>query len=557
MDEYKVRFIPLGGVVGVTKNMYVYELYQNDQLTDILIVDCGMGFPDAKEFGVDLIIPDISYLEDKLDKIRAILITHGHEDHIGAIPFHYDKLGAPQIYAPKLAKVFIQNKFKEFNQPIHINDIEFKKWIKLGGFEAKFIHMTHSIPDATHILIKSPVGVMYHGPDFKLDLTPPYSKAPDFYEILQAGHDGITCLFSDALGAEREGLTLSESIVGQTFENEMRSTKGKFIMTTFSSNISRIKQCVDAAIKFNRKVIFLGRSMKQNTDAAKDLGYMNIPHTLKGKEEEASKIPPNKLCIIAAGSQGQYDSALSKMARKQNKYIKIAEGDKVVFSSDPIPGNENEVYSLIEELSLQGADVIYSDIQDQLHASGHGNQEDLKFLARFTNPKYLLPIGGTIRHQRSYERLMTEDLDFKKEQMFLINEGDTVWFTKTEAYKGDTVETKNVYVDAYGVGDIGNVVLRDRQTLSSEGMVVGVVVINQSGQLIAAPKFFSRGFVFEKNEEDLFGKAGRLVEKSLDKSKGAVIDTDNYKRKIGRELEDFFFQERGRRPLVLVDMIQV
>ncbi len=557
MDEYKVRFIPLGGVVGVTKNMYVYELYRNDELTDILIVDCGMGFPDAKEFGVDLIIPDISYLEDKLDKIRAILITHGHEDHIGAIPFHYEKLGAPQIYAPKLAKVFIQNKFKEFNQPIHINDIDFKKWIKLGGFEAKFIHMTHSIPDATHILIKSPVGVMYHGPDFKLDLTPPYSKAPDFYEIVKAGHDGILCLLSDALGAEREGLTLSESIVGQTFENEMRSTKGKFIMTTFSSNISRIKQCVDAAIKFNRKVIFLGRSMKQNTEAAKDLGYMNIPHTLKGKEEEASKTPPNKLCIIAAGSQGQYESALSKMARQQHKYIKIAEGDKVVFSSDPIPGNENEVYSVIEELSLQGADVIYSDIQDQLHASGHGNQEDLKLLARFTNPKYLLPIGGTIRHQRSYERLMTEDLDFKKEQMFLINEGDTVWFTKKEAYKGDTVETKNVYVDAYGVGDIGNVVLRDRQTLSSEGMVVGVIVINQSGQMVAAPKFFSRGFVFEKNEEDLFVKAGRLIEKSLDKSKGVVIDTDSYKKKIGRELEDFFFQERGRRPLVLVDMIQV
>ncbi len=557
MDDYKVRFIPLGGVVGVTKNMYLYELYTNDELTDILIVDCGMGFPDAKEFGVDLIIPDISYLEDKLDKIRAILITHGHEDHIGAIPFHYDKLGTPQIYAPKLAKVFIQNKFKEFNQPIHIQDVDFKKWIKLGGFEAKYIHMTHSIPDATHILIKSPVGVMYHGPDFKLDLTPPYSKYPDFYEIISAGHDGVLCLLSDALGAEREGLTLSESIVGETFENEMRSTKGKFIMTTFSSNISRIKQCVDAAIKFNRKVVFLGRSMKQNTEAAKDLGYMNIPHTLKGKEEEISKIPPNKVCIIAAGSQGQYDSALSKMARQQNKYIKITEGDKVVFSSDPIPGNEHEVYALIEELSLQGADVIYSDIQDQLHASGHGSQEDLKFLARFTNPKYLLPIGGTIRHQRQYERLMTEDLDFKKEQLFLIDEGDTVWFTKTKAYKGDKVETKNVYVDAYGVGDIGNVVLRDRQTLSSEGMVVGVIVLNQTGQLVAAPKFFSRGFVFEKNEEDLFNKAGLLIEKSLNASKGVMVDGDNYKRKIGRELEDFFFQERGRRPLVLVDVIQV
>lgn len=557
MDEYKVRFIPLGGVIGVTKNMYVYELYKNSELTDILIVDCGMGFPDAKEFGVDLIIPDISYLEDKLDKIRAILITHGHEDHIGAIPFHYDKLGEPVIYAPRLAKMFIQNKFKEFNRNIPIIEAQFRTWIQLGEFEIRYIHVTHSIPDTTHILIKTPVGVMYHGPDFKLDLTPPYSKHPDFYEITKAGAEGILCLMSDALGSERPGLTLSESIVGQTFEDEMRKTKGKFIMTTFSSNISRIKQCVEAAIKFNRKIVFLGRSMKQNTEAAEELGYLTIPHTLKGKDTEISKMPPNKVCIIAAGSQGQYDSALSKMARQQNKFIKITEGDKVVFSSDPIPGNEHEVYSLIEELSLQGADVVYSDIQDQLHASGHGSQEDLKFLARFTNPKYFLPIGGTIRHQRQYERLMTEDMGYRKDQLFLINEGDTVWFTKSESFLGETIETRSVYVDAYGVGDIGNVVLRDRQTLSSDGMVVAVVAINVSGQLLSPPKFFSRGFVFEKNEQDLFDKAGRLVTDSLNSTKGIVMDLENYKRRVGRELEDFFFSERGRRPLVLVDVIQI
>lgn len=557
MENYKVRFIPLGGVVGVTKNMYVYELYKNDELADILVVDLGMGFPDAKEFGVDLIIPDVSYLEDKIDKIRALLITHGHEDHIGAIPFHYEKLGKPQIYAPKLAKMFIQNKLKEHSIQAHIKDVEYKKWIKLGDFEVRFIHMTHSIPDSTHVLIKSPVGVMYHGPDFKLDLTPPYSMHPDFYEITKAGHDGILCLLSDALGSDRAGLTLSESIVGKTFEDEMRSTKGKFIMTTFSSNISRIRQCVDAAIKFNRKIVFLGRSMRQNTEAAEHLGYLNIPQTLKGKEEEISKLPPNKVCIIAAGSQGQYGSALSKIAVGNNKFIKIQEGDKVIFSSDPIPGNENEVYGVIEELSLQGADVIYSDIQEQLHASGHGSQEDLKFLARFTNPKFFLPIGGTIRHQRQYERLMTEDLDFKKDQLFLIDEGNTVWFEKNKAYLGDPIETKNVYVDAYGVGDIGNVVLRDRQTLSSEGMVVSVVVLNSTGEMTADPKFFSRGFVFEKNEDDLFSKAGKIVEKAINSDKVGGMDIDQYKKKVGRSLEDFFYKERGRRPLVLVDVIVV
>lgn len=555
MDDYKLRFIPLGGVVGVTKNMYVYELYRGEELQDILIVDCGMGFPDAKEFGVDLVIPDIAYLEDKVDKIRAILVTHGHEDHIGAIPYHYDRLNRPPIFAPRLAKIFIQNKFKEYDQMVPIQDVAFRTWVRLGDFEIRYIHVTHSIPDTTHILIKSPVGTIYHGPDYKMDLTPPYSKHPDFYEIVKAGEDGILALMSDALGAERPGLTLSESIVGQTFEDEMRKTKGKFIMTTFSSNISRIRQCVDAAVKFNRKVVFLGRSMKQNTDAALDLGYLSIPHAFRGKDTEIAKLSPNKVCIIAAGSQGQYDSALSKMARQQNKFIKIAEGDKIVFSSDPIPGNEHEVYSLIEELSLQGADVIYSDIQDALHASGHGSQEDLKYLARFTKPRYLVPIGGTVRHQRQYERLMTEDLDFSKKQLFLLAEGNTVWFTKQEAVIGETIETRNIYVDAYGVGDIGNVVLRDRQTLSSDGMVVAVVPINQDGQSVTKPKFFSRGFVFEKNESDLFDKATRLIESSLNTTKGITMDLENYKRRVGRELEEFFFTERGRRPLILVDVI--
>jgi len=556
MDTIKLRFVPLGGVVGVTKNMYVYELYDGETITDILIVDCGMGFPDAKEFGVDLIIPDISYLEDKTDKIRAILFTHGHEDHIGALSFHFEKLGSPPVYASKLTKMFIQNKFKEIGHQIHIQEIEYRKWYELGSFQARFIHVTHSIPDATHILVKTPVGTMYHGSDFKFDLTPPYNKSPDFHEITQAGEDGVLCLLSDALGAEREGMTLSESIVGQTFEDEMRKTKGKFIMTTFSSNISRIRQCVDAAVKFNRKVVFLGRSMRQNTVAASDIGYLPIPHVLQGKEQEISKLPPNKVCIIAAGSQGQYDSALSKLARQQNKFIKIGKGDKIVFSSDPIPGNEHEVYSLIEELSLQGADVVYPDIQDQLHASGHGNQEDLKMLVRFTNPKYFIPIGGTLRHQRQYERMIT-DMGYKNNTIALLNEGDTMWFTKSDMKAGDVVETKSIYVDAYGVGDVGNVVLRDRQTLSSDGMVVAVLIINRNGQISTQPKFFSRGFVFEKKEDDLFDEAARLLEKSLNKSSGIVMDPTNYKKEAGNILEDFFFDKRGRKPLVLVDVIQV
>jgi ribonuclease J len=555
-EEYKVRFIPLGGVIGVTKNMYVYEIHKNEELQDILIVDCGIGFPQEKELGVDFVIPDISYLKDKTDKIRAIVLTHGHEDHISALPFHYRDLGSPPVYTSKLTMMFVKKKFQEFNQQITINEVSFTQEYKFGDFRLSFIQMTHSIPDPMHVLIKTPVGTLYHGPDFKLDLTPPYGASPDFYKIVKAGKDGVMCLLSDALGSDRPGLTLSEKIVGQTFEEEMRKTKGKFFMTTFSSNISRIRQCVEAAVKFNRKVIFLGRSMRENTKAASEIGYLPIPYSLMGKEDEIMNLPPNKVCIILSGSQGQYGSALSRIAMQRNKNVKVRPGDKVIFSSDPIPGNENEVYSVIEELALLGADVIYSDIQDDLHASGHGSQEDLKFLARFTNPKYFIPIGGTIRHQHQYEKLMVE-MGFEKKSLFLLDEGQSVWFTKKSAQKGEVFDTKNIYVDAYGVGDVGSMVLRDRKTLSSEGMVVVILILDNKGALVSSPKLLSRGFVFEKGENKLFEEATKHIEDVLKPRGGKVIDLNLLKKEVASELEEYFHKQRGREPLIMVDVIQI
>jgi ribonuclease J len=364
------------------------------------------------------------------------------------------------------------------------------------------------------------------------------------------------CLLSDALGSDRPGLTLSEKIVGQTFEEEMRKTKGKFFMTTFSSNISRIRQCVEAAVKFNRKVIFLGRSMRENTKAASEIGYLPIPYSLMGKEDEIMNLPPNKVCIILSGSQGQYGSALSRIAMQRNKNVKVRPGDKVIFSSDPIPGNENEVYSVIEELALLGADVIYSDIQDDLHASGHGSQEDLKFLARFTNPKYFIPIGGTIRHQHQYEKLMVE-MGFEKKSLFLLDEGQSVWFTKKSAQKGEVFDTKNIYVDAYGVGDVGSMVLRDRKTLSSEGMVVVILILDNKGALVSSPKLLSRGFVFEKGENKLFEEATKHIEDVLKPRGGKVIDLNLLKKEVASELEEYFHKQRGREPLIMVDVIQI
>lgn len=561
MNNFKVRFVPLGGIVGVTKNMYLYELYENDKLKDILIIDCGIGFPLEKELGVDFVIPDISYLMDKTDKIRAILLTHGHEDHIGALPYHFEALGSPQVLASKLTSVFVENKFKERNKKIAVNRVEFNKEYSFGGFKVNFIKMTHSIPDTTHILITTPLGSFYHGPDFKLDLTPPYGSPPDFYKIVKAGHEGVLCLLSDCLGSERPGLTLSESIVGQTFEDEMRKTKGKFIMTTFSSNISRIRQCVEAAIKFNRKIVFLGRSMKEATKLASGIGYLPIPDSLFARDEDLMRLPPNKICLIAAGSQGQYGSALSKLADKQNPFVKIKPGDKIIFSSDPIPGNENEVYNVIEDLVSQGADVVYSDIAEQLHSSGHGNQEDLKFLIRFTNPLFFIPIGGTVRHQKQYENLVA-DMGFKRESAFSLKEGETIWFTRKKdgtvgSFKGENVDTKNIYVDAYGVGDVGNIVLRDRKTISTEGLVFAFLVIDNQGKLIIRPKIVSRGFVFEKEEEKLYKGAVETVEGVMKPKGGGVFDLVKIKRDVISRLEEFFFKEKGRRPLIVVEVIQL
>jgi len=554
MTNFKLRYLALGGVGDVTKNMHLYELYQNDNLKDILIVDCGIGFPQEKELGVDFIIPDISYLEDKKDKIKAIILSHGHEDHTSALPFHYAALGQPPIFASKLTAVFSENKLKEHGIMVKINQINPEKTYCFGHFEVIFIKITHSIPDSLHLFIKTPVGNFYHGQDFKLDLTPPYGSPPEFDKITQAGKQGVLCLLSDCLGAEREGLTLSEKVVGKTFEDEMRKTKGKFIMTTFSSNISRIRQCVEAAVKFNRKIVFLGRSMKENSKLAIENGYLPIPNGFLIKEEEARRIAPNRLCLIVAGSQGQYDSALAKLSMDQNPNIKITPGDKVIFSSDPIPGNENDVYSLIEDLIKKGAEVIYSEIGEQLHSSGHGNQEDLKFLIRFTNPKYFIPIGGSIRHQKQYQKIVAE-LGFDKKSVFLLKEGETVWFFENKAFIGEKIETKNIYVDAYGVGDIGNIVLRDRKTLSTEGMVIVFLVFDNQGKLITAPKIISRGFVFEKEEKKLYQKSTHLVEKITKPT--FHFNPNEIKRAVINSLEDLFYQEKGRKPLIVVETIVI
>lgn len=557
MDNIRIHFVPLGGVVGVTKNMYVYELWKNETLEDIIIVDCGVGFSREKDFGVDFMIPDIRYLQDKKDKIRAILLTHGHEDHISALRFHYQALGSPPIFASRLTSLFAQDKCKEVGVAVTIQTVMYRKPYQFGGFEVSFIELTHSIPDTTHILIKTPVGNFYHGSDFKLDLTPPYGNPPDFYSISKAGEEGVVCLLSDSLGAEHEGWTKSEKIVGRTFDHEIRNTQGMFVMTTFSSNISRIRQCAQRAISHGRSICFVGRSMKHNSELAIKEHYLPIPTSSIIKEEDIPRLPPEKICLIVAGSQGQYDSALSKIADHQNPYIKLGRGDRVMFSSDPIPGYEDEVYDLIERLSLSGAEVIYSDIHEELHASGHGNQEDLKMLVRLTKPRFLLPIGGTIRHQQQYMHL-AKDMGYEEDRIFLLSDGDTMWFQTRHAQMGERIDIKQVFVDAYGIGDVGTIILRDRETLSKEGVVVAILIIDEKHTLLTNPQFVSRGFVFGKDQQELFDKAEKEIEKTLKSYHDAPFgDETHVRRDLIKRLESFFHHKTGRNPLVAVEIIRI
>ena len=556
MDKFHIRFVPLGGITDVTMNMYLYEIYKNDSLEDIIIVDCGVGFPKEQDLGIDLIIPDISYLADKKEKIKAILLTHGHEDHISGLSYHYNTLGMPPIYTAKLTAHFIESKFKEFKIKGNINIIDYDQTYQFGNFKAQFIQMTHSIPDPMHIFINTPIGNFYHGSDYKFDLTPPFGPGPDFTKICKLAGDGVLCLMSDCLGVEREGYTMSETNIGTTFEDLMRKTKGKFIMTTFSSNISRIRLAAAAAVKFNRKICFLGRSMKQNVKIAQSINYFPIPRQFIIKDEEISKYPPDKICLIVAGSQGQYDSALSKITNDLNANVKISKGDLVLFSSDPIPGNEAEVSDIIDRLYLKGADVIYPGIQEQLHASGHGSQEDLKLMIRLTKPQYLIPIGGTVRYARGYRRLAGY-LCYHENKVLLLINGQTVTFDSAKYQLSEKISIKNVYVDAYGIGDVGNIVLRDRSTLGKEGIVFVIIPIGSDNKLIRQPELISRGFVYEAQSSDLFVNATATIKEIIAREKTEIIARENLEREIIKKLENLFYKTTGRRPLVIVEILVI
>ncbi len=553
-----VRLFPLGGVGNVTKNMFCYEYRIDGKLQDILLVDCGIGFPDPQMYGVDIVIPDVSYLLDKTRYIRGLVFTHGHDDHIGALPYMYLKLGSIPMYGTNLTAAFANIKLRERNIPHRVKAVSFDDTLTLGVFRVSFVLVTHSVPDTSNLIIRTPIGVFYHGSDYKFDFQPLDGKLSELDKINAVGKEGVLCLLTDCLGSERRGFTMSEQVVGETLDKELSMCQGKFFFTTQSSNISRIQLAIDLAIKHHRYVTFVGRSIDQNIEEAVKLGVMKLRHEYVVRDRDVKRLPPEKQCFIVAGSQAQPDSALSRIANDDHPLIAVEEGDTVVFSADPIPGNEYNIEQLIEQLYRKGARVSYSSIMEDLHVSGHGSQGDLMLLLSALGPRYVLPIGGNYRHMMQYRRL-AEDVGYRKRDVLIPEEGQVIEFIKGEYPKiVETVDLEEVMVDGLGVGDVGTVVLRDRQQIATEGIVVIIVPVEaSSGRVSSEPDIISRGFVYTKESGELIRKIRQTVNKSLKVKQGKITDWQFVKKRISEEVATLIEEETKRYPLIVPVVVEV
>lgn len=548
----KLRIIPLGGVSDVTKNMYVYE-YDDD----IVVVDCGVGFPDEAMPGVDLVIPDIDYLRDRKHKVKAILITHGHEDHIGSLPFIWPELQVP-IYTGKLTAGFIRAKFSEHNLPKNkIFEVKLSDTLNLGVFKVSFYQVSHSVPDSRGIVFETPVGTIVHQADFKIDWTPVSGQVTDVGTVATLGAKKIKLLLIDCLRIEKPGFNRSERFIGSTFEKAARETKSKLLITTTSSNVSRMQQAIDVAVKVGRKVAILGRSFEQNFQVARDLGYLDVPPGLVVASDAIKTYQPNKLLLLIAGAQGQPGSSLSRAANGEHKQIRLEEGDSVVFSADPIPSTESAQSALIDSLVRLGVEVYYSAITSDIHVSGHAAADELKLFVNLAKPDYMMPIGGTPRHVRLFANTFCE-MGYKKEQILQAEDGDIIVVDRGGVRMEGRVEVDNVFVDGLGVGDVGDIVLRDRQVMSEEGVVVVVVPLDQqTGQLGADPDLISRGFVFEKISEELLAQAKEIVVNTIKSHQSRVSDWRYMRKLIEDNLGQFFYKETERRPMILSIVVEV
>ena len=547
----KLKIIPLGGLEQIGMNITAFE-YEDS----IVVVDCGLSFPADDMLGIDLVIPDITYLKNNQDKVRGFVITHGHEDHIGALPYVLKEMNVP-VYATKLTMGIIENKLTEHNLMNHVRRkvVKFGQNINLGCFRIEFIKTNHSIVDAAALAIYSPAGIVVHTGDFKVDYTPVYGDAIDLQRFAELGKKGVLALMCDSTNAERPGFTPSEKKLGPVFDALFEEhKKTRIIIATFASNVDRVQQIINSADKFGRKVVVEGRSMVNIMETASTLNRINVPENTLIDIERLKNYPKDKTVIITTGSQGESMAALSRMANGMHKKISIMKGDTVIFSSNPIPGNEKAVTRVINELFKKGADVIFQDT----HVSGHACQEEIKLIYTLTKPKYAIPVHGEYKHLMAQAKLAME-LGIDKEDVFILQSGDVLALDEESATVTGKVPVGTVLVDGLGVGDVGNVVLRDRQHLAEDGILIVVMSLDgASGELLAGPDIVSRGFVYVKESDELLEEARKLIEKAvLGCLKKNITDWGKIKSTIKDTLGEFVWKKTKRRPMILPIIMEI
>lgn len=551
----RLKVIPIGGLQEIGKNMTAFE-YNNE----IIIVDCGVAFPEDDMLGIDLVIPDFTYLVKNRDKVKGVVLTHGHEDHIGALPYFLKELNVP-IYGTRLTIGLVETKLKEHNilNKVDRNCVNAGDVVKLGNcFKVEFIRTNHSIADSCALAITTPVGVVVHSGDFKIDYTPIQGDVIDLQRFAELGKKGVLLFMCESTNVELKGYTMSERTVGTIFEEIFEESDGQRIMVaTFSSNIHRIQQIINSAVKHKRKVSVIGRSMSNVVKTACELGYLEVPDNLMIDITEIKNYTDEQLVIIMTGSQGETMSALSRIASNDHKQVEVKPTDKIIISASPIPGNEKNVYRLINELLKSGADVIYDGLKD-VHVSGHARQEEIKLLHALVKPKFFMPVHGEYKHLKAHKQLAI-DLGMDKNKVFLMAIGDVLELSRDRGKITGTVPSGQVLVDGLGVGDVGNIVLRDRKHLSQDGLMIVVVSMEkESGALLSGPDIISRGFVYVRESEELIEEARNVVRDALYKCEEKQINEWSYiKTLIKDTLRDFLWHKTKRSPMILPIIMEI
>jgi ribonuclease J len=551
-EKKQLKLIPLGGLNEIGKNITVLE-YQND----MMLVDCGMSFPDDEMYGIDIVLPDFAYLIKNRAKLRGMILTHGHEDHIGAIPYLLQELSLP-IYGTRLTLGLVENKLREHGITGDLRTITAGEVVNIGLFRIEAIRTTHSIADSLCLSIDTPVGKIFHTGDFKIDYTPVDGEPIDFRRLAEIGRDGVLLMLADSTNAERKGYTASEKVVGMTLENIFRGSDSRIIIASFSSNVHRVQKIIDTAVMFGRRVAVSGRSMINVLNLAIELGYVKIPAGVLVDVNKIRHIPDKELVVITTGSQGEPMSALARMADNDHKAVQIKKGDMVILSASPIPGNERTVSNVVNKLFEKGADVIYSDIAD-IHVSGHACEEELKLIHMLIKPKYFMPVHGEYRHLHRHA-VIAEGIGMDPANIFILENGQVLNLTPNRVnISREEIPAAPVFVDGLGVGDVGNIVLRDRRLLSESGLIIVAATLEKStGEIVSGPDIISRGFVYVRENEDLIESARVAAEQCLAKcSKNSVRDRAAMKTAIREELRNFIYLKTRRNPVILPVFMEI